>query len=253
MREDYPVSEWIARAQPAIEQHFGPMPEFEVRRGRAHPIHEASGTSMGMYADYRTKTWFLKWYPKQMTIDLSTPFGAATLLFDVVHEISHSYQNELFELPCEVPWSQWHWLEGCADLAAMHVWIDGLRRDENPLQPLLDTLNPLYVDDPQANPATQVPIRLGWILAILTRSRTIERAHLSELTLPFKIGKPVQEEAEDFARRYLRRTLRNYNYMLPYALGFMRCAQIVAEGEISLPDLLRTPLTSRKLRTLTRK
>lgn len=267
------VKEWCNVLLPTIENEFGPLPQkLNLRVGKPHVRH--SNLPWGFYFDPQKNYSYIKVHPaniEKLMYDKKHPDLCKRYLIDaLVHEIMHFYNNsalreylgvpwetmvsgDVYRLNPKNPWNQhWHWLEGSAELAALRIaflLIENPELDQKITENMFGTQN---ADNEVHNIQKYTMRKLGNIIWALARKKTISEPKIELIELPFDIPKIMKDKINSRAVKVAGHPYPNLGYNLPYHLGVMRLGKLVSSGQMTISEILQTPISNRALREITR-
>ncbi|MEX0869822.1 MAG: hypothetical protein WDZ39_00105 [Candidatus Spechtbacterales bacterium] len=256
--------------KPEIEEAYGKLPYFEFRSNDSPPAYTPK-TPWAINVDNEMRAWFVEYYPNNVNVYSESWNGIAYLIQALIHDISHLYQMEPERNKVGKPWRETgfsktttrqspksrsafnHWSEGGAELAAYKI-LSGILFGRKNYNELLREIGQFFQNGDGADLKTYMEnYFLGSFaqkIIILCKHGALANPSLKELALPFNVTKNAQSTIEQRAEKYLFEPVKHYNFRLAYSLGLMRCGAIVAAGDMTIAEILRTPITSRKLREL---
>lgn len=247
----YPVAEWIETIRPIIEKTLGPLPPFEVRPGRL----PASYVRMKVFVPF-TAGWYpdddfvgIKYYPRHLGDRLRTDPGY--VLYGIAHEPVHVYQRS----NTEMRWlsdDRKEWLEGVAELAGLKILTD-LLKEKTMLRELIDdAVGTRRYSETVADLEDFIGRNIANSVYAGARCGIIPKYTIRELILPFRLPRVILHIAKKELRALKKENapIPWLQYNLPYRLGLIRCARIVASGTLTFPEIIRIPLTRRRLKEL---
>jgi hypothetical protein len=92
----------------------------------------------------------------------------------------------------------------------------------------------------------RIDLLIGHMMALLIKARILPTADALAEVLPFE----VKTGAFGYAKGYLAKPMRHYHNHLAYAVGILRCAQLVSSNKMTLRDLIQQPIENRKLKRI---
>ncbi len=238
-----------------LEPTYGPIPPHKVvrRNPRWHkeeftwqPIraHRAS-----LYSDNTSR---LVYDPKIIEdyiakdADYPVKENTAYVCYALLHDVFHMYQAQRGVVRQS---HQNHWIEGCADAAAIAFILGNSRASRQISEIATRYLRaPVSMEDIE-----DIAIRqLARKLVALTQRKLIASANVEWLYLPFSLSQHNQARTDDVATRWFTEKIWASQSTLKYTLGAYRLWRIAAIEGVAMSHLLMTPISDRRLRNKAR-
>jgi hypothetical protein len=268
---DYPVAEWIEVIRTSIECEFGPLPPF--RTAYANPPRRYRKLGIPWFIPERfgsDATPTLVSFPKNIEELLGgndPTFYGSYLIFSLIHDVIHFYQEAPLEqvipkfywflpewLKDKRDWTKtWDWVEGSPQLGAWKIYNDLLSLSDDELGWLIGRiLGTSHGREARHNLARYGGISLANAIEKLSMAGLLPERSTRSLSLPFPLDRGIEEYTLSILEESAKERGESKDVdsrQLSYERGMFFCARIVSSGQMTLTELLRTPLTNRELRT----
>jgi len=245
----YPVAKWIRLVRPLIEEKLGPLPPFSIR-AYLPPPGWRRGIPWEFDRNERGITFL--YYPKRIRVHLQRE-ESGYLAYVLIHHLIHLYQEPHFIVPLsemseKQPCKQW--VEGSVDLAAWSILaplVASLDRDDA-------LIAQMFGESAQGDPEETIEGFTAHFFASLAKSLhrrgMLTHPTVAALELPFSLPIATDARIQELIVGQQKLRMQWTGRNIAYALGHARCARIVSSGIMTIDQLLRTPMTDRKLRQL---
>lgn len=224
------------------------MPQFRVVRhsARWHGTHHWRVSPVRAYYGgwYRDATPRLVYHPKNVRAylnpDLRIGRNASYLLYALVHDTLHMYQVAKQPLGSDHA----YWMEGVADAGAFDLIFGSKARRKQLLSIMNDFLG---VSLQHGDLWGYFSTHFADALILLMRWGLIDTLALQEIPLPFSVPPPYQNRTRNIAEERSDGNVYDVDEF-SYLIGSFRALRIVRQSDQTFGDLLRSPMSNRKLR-----